>query len=209
MAKTLHELATNLQESIIKQQEDAHNLSALNVNKYNNLKLKMDSTIHFPHVVVTIGISEATFNIKECIKTDGGLGPDERYVKKWLAYSSVLYDLNELYKSFGELIDAKMSEEDDNPNAYVHKEGEAEEVKIDTPRAHYKRKNNSGLITVKEDIENNNMSDGVDYEIEASALQEAKEHVKLNPNYSLESVENIKNELKAYLNSSMRRINRK
>lgn len=74
--KTLHELAVKLQESIIKQQDDAHNSTTLNVTKYNNLKLKMDSRYAYPHVIVTIGISEAVFNIADGTKTDGGLGPD-------------------------------------------------------------------------------------------------------------------------------------
>ena len=38
--KTLNEMAVKLQESIIKQQDDAHNSSTLNVNKYNNLKIR-------------------------------------------------------------------------------------------------------------------------------------------------------------------------
>lgn len=54
--KTLHEMAVKLQESIIAQQEDAHNSTTLNVTKYNNLKLKMSTKYTYPHVIITIGI---------------------------------------------------------------------------------------------------------------------------------------------------------
>ena len=59
--KTLHEMAKKLQEYIIRSQQDAHNSTNMNVTKYNNLKLKMDTKIHFPHVIICIGISEGTF----------------------------------------------------------------------------------------------------------------------------------------------------
>ena len=93
--KTLHELATKLQKYIIQSQEDAHNQTNLNVTKYNNLKLRMETRIHYPNVIVCIGISEATFNIADGTKTDGGLGPDEKYVRKWLGSSTVIADLKE------------------------------------------------------------------------------------------------------------------
>lgn len=82
--KTLHELATKLQQYIIKSQQDAHNSTNMNITKYNNLKLRMETKLHYPNVIISIGISEATFNIKEGTKTDGSLGPDERYVKNGL-----------------------------------------------------------------------------------------------------------------------------
>lgn len=205
MPKTLHEFATSLQESIIKQQEDAHNMSSLNINKYNNLKLKMDSTIHYPHVIVAIGISEATFNIKDVIKTEGGLGPDERYVKKWLSSTSVIYELNELYNTFGDLIDAKKEEQDDNPNTYLHKEGEAEELKIEAPRS-VRRKHETGFITVEEDMEEQMSKDsGLEVELEAST-NENSGNVRLNGGYNLESIENIKKDLRKFLNPSFGRF---
>ena len=126
--KTLHEMAVKLQESIIAQQEDAHNSTTLNVTKYNNLKLKMSTKYTYPHVIITIGISEAIFNIADGTKTDGGLGPDEKYVKKWLGTSTVIADLKEIYISVGELVRA--GEE----NKAVSQEGEADEVKRQAPK---------------------------------------------------------------------------
>lgn len=105
MASTLHELAVKLQESIIRQQEDAHNASSINVAKYNNLKLIMDPAIRYPHIIIRIGISEATYNLNDSSRTDGSLGPDERYVRRWLGASAVIMDLVEIYKLLEEGID--------------------------------------------------------------------------------------------------------
>ena len=102
--KTLNEMAVKLQESIIKQQDDAHNSSTLNVNKYNNLKIKMSTRYHYPHIIVSIGISEAIFNIEDCTKTDGGLGPDEKYVRKWMGTSTIAADLKEIYVMVEQLL---------------------------------------------------------------------------------------------------------
>ena len=104
---TLHELAIKLQESIIQQQGDAHNSSGLNIHKYNNMKLQMKSEITYPHVVISIGISEAVYNIKDCTKVEGGLGSDEKYIRKWLGKSSVLESLMEIYQQINELGEAE------------------------------------------------------------------------------------------------------
>ena len=102
MASTLNEMANKLQEFIIDMQSDAHSFSAINFNmsKYNNLKLSMDEGIRYPHITVRIGISEATYSLKDHIRTEGGLGPDEKYIRKWLENGAVEYELEEIYKTF-------------------------------------------------------------------------------------------------------------
>lgn len=100
MVATLHEMAIKLQEYIVEQQEDAHNVSSLNINRYNNMKLIMDGKIGYPHVIVRIGISEVTYNLRDLIKIDGGLGSDEKYVRQWIGKSTIKYDLTEIYNSF-------------------------------------------------------------------------------------------------------------
>ncbi len=144
--KTLHELATKLQTFIIKAQEDAHNSTNMSVAKYNNLKLKIESKYHFPNVIVCIGISEAVFNIKEGTKIDGGLGSDEKHVRKWLGNSTVISDLNEIWISMNELV--KAEEEEKNMSV----EGEADEAKSDAPKKHKKQKNDD-LATLEEFFE--------------------------------------------------------
>lgn len=126
--KTLHEMAVKLQESIIKQQDDAHNSTSINFSKYNNLKLKMDSKYNYPHVIITIGISEAIFNIQEGTKVDGSLGPDERYVRKWLNTGTIVADLKEIYIAMGDLV------KPEEINKAISQEGEADEVKKDAPK---------------------------------------------------------------------------
>ena len=200
--KTLHEMAVKLQEYIIKSQEDAHNSTNMDVSKYNNLKLKMDSKIHYPHVIVCIGISEVIFNIAEGTKTDGGLGPDEKYVRKWLGNSTVLSDLKELYIAMSDLIRA---EDEDKA---VAMEGEAEEAKRDAPR---KRRKFKELLTTA--MPTDILPDGeqVDDEPELLSVEESvNERISpsedsLNDN-APETVEQVKKGLKDYLKSMFRKI---
>lgn len=194
--KTLHELAIKLQESIIKQQEDSHNSENLNVTKYNNLKIKMDTRYSYPHAIVCIGISEAVFNIAEGTKTDGGLGPDEKYVRKWIANSTVISDLKEIWISLGELVKA---EEQDKA---ISQEGEADEVKREAPKKKKKFRNLldmampvDGIPIEGEDIEEGDS----DYDVEAD-VEEGSEENKV----CTETVDEIKKDLKSYLKSMYR-----
>lgn len=100
---TLNELANKLQAFIIEQQVDPHNLRQLSVHRYNNLKLKI-AQLSYPNIIVCIGISEATYNLEDCSKVDGGLGQDERYVRKWLGRNSILKELKELYYQLTDLV---------------------------------------------------------------------------------------------------------
>lgn len=194
--KTLHELAIKLQESIIKQQEDSHNSANLNVTKYNNLKIKMDTRYSYPHAIICIGISEAVFNIAEGTKTDGGLGPDEKYVRKWIANSTVISDLKEIWISLGELVKA---EEQDKA---ISQEGEADEVKREAPKKKKKFRNLldmampvDGIPIEGEGIE----EDDSDYDVEAD-VEEGSEENKV----CTETVDEIKKDLKSYLKSMYR-----
>lgn len=194
--KTLQELAIKLQESIIKQQEDSHNSANLNVTKYNNLKIKMDTRYSYPHAIICIGISEAVFNIAEGTKTDGGLGPDEKYVRKWIANSTVISDLKEIWISLGELVKA---EEQDKA---ISQEGEADEVKREAPKKKKKFRNLldmampvDGIPIEGEDIE----EDDSDYDVEAD-VEEGSEENKV----CTETVDEIKKDLKSYLKSMYR-----
>jgi len=123
--KALHELAIKLRDYIIKCQQDAHNSTNMNITKYNNLKLRIDSKYHYPNIVVTIGISEAVWNFQDGTKTDGSLGPDEKYVRKWLGSSTVVADLKEIWISVSELVRAEDEEK------AIAIEGEADEAKKD------------------------------------------------------------------------------
>lgn len=188
--KTLHEMAVKLQESIIAQQEDAHNSTTLNVTKYNNLKLKMSTKYTYPHVIITIGISEAIFNIADGTKTDGGLGPDEKYVKKWLGTSTVIADLKEIYISVGDLVRA--GEE----NKAVSQEGEADEVKRQAPK---KKKAFKNLIEMAMPLDGaiDTVNDENDEII--SEVEDNRPKPKDTDDPEVETVEDIKKDLKSYL----------
>lgn len=117
MASTLNEMANKLQTYIIELQMDPRSGHSINVNmaKYNNLKLAMDESIRFPHVIIRIGMSEAIYNIRTVIRTEGGLGPDEKYVHKWLGSNAIISELKDIYLNFKENLtsDGHHNESDD------------------------------------------------------------------------------------------------
>lgn len=107
----MNELAGELKALIIDLQSDARNKSNLNPARYNNLKLKMDPSLSpSPHVVVSISISEAIFNISTGEKITGSLGPDERYTLRWLSRGANIEALRECWKNIKK--DKKVDDED-------------------------------------------------------------------------------------------------
>lgn len=194
--KTLHELATKLQEYIIKSQQDAYNSTNMNITKYNNLKLRMETKLHYPNIIITIGISEATFNIKEGTKTDGSLGPDERYVKKWLGNSSVIADLKEIYIAMSDLIKAE------DENKAISMEGEADEAKRDTPRKQkFRELISASSMTTAEETESDTDNEELLSVEESFQKKSSQSEATSEP----ETVEQVKKGLKEMLKSMFRR----
>ncbi len=200
--KTLHELAVKLQTYIIKSQEDAHNATNMNITKYNNLKLRMETRLHFPNVIVCIGISEATFNIADGTKTDGGLGPDEKYVRKWLGSSTVIADLKEIWIAMSALI----KPEDENKSIAI--EGEADEAKKDAPRKKNKLRSlidmTMPLDSEPEDSDNEEGQERISVEEEAKHAEASSTSDEISD--EPETVEEVKKGLKDYLKSMFRKI---
>lgn len=99
MGKTLSELSRSLKEFIADSQ-DAHSGGDIKKQRYNNLKIDIvdPRASKTPQIIVSIGISEAVFNIITGEKTNGGLGPDERYVLRWLDRGSNREELKEILK---------------------------------------------------------------------------------------------------------------
>lgn len=98
MAKTLNEHAGDLKRYIIELQSDAHNKVNVRAGRYNNLKLTMEPNSNSnPHVVIDMSMSAAEFELKMGQKLNGGLGPDERYVIRWLNKSGTLAALIETW----------------------------------------------------------------------------------------------------------------
>lgn len=116
MAKTLNELARSLKEFIVELNSDAHNKTNFRPERYHNLKLSMDvSAERFPHVVISVGMSEAMYNLTTLEKVNGSLGVDERFAQKWFDRAGVIESLRHCWKERmkirGTLKDLK---EDDN-----------------------------------------------------------------------------------------------
>lgn len=99
MAKTLNELADNLKAFLLEIQSDAHNKGNLRPERYNNLSLKINISANpQPHIIIRIGMSEAEYDIKNLEKINGSLGPDNRYVSRWLTKPNVLSAINNCWK---------------------------------------------------------------------------------------------------------------
>ena len=95
---TFKDLEDNLKSFMIQEQSDAHNIRTANIAKYNNLKIWMDlSKYQQPHFYVRISISEAVFTVNDCMKLNGGLGYEERFVYKWFGRIGVKDKLKELW----------------------------------------------------------------------------------------------------------------
>lgn len=98
MGKTLNELSRDLKEFIVSEQSDSYNSRNLHLPRYNNLKLSMDIAKNpTPHVMITISMSQAIFKLADAERESGSLGPDERYVLKWLGKSGVIEQLREAW----------------------------------------------------------------------------------------------------------------
>ena len=100
MAKSFNDMANSLKDFIHDLNSDAHNSRSFQAGRYNNLKISMDPVAdNSPHVIITISISEAKFNLNTFEKVNGSLGPDERAVQRWFGRSGVVEGLKELWKS--------------------------------------------------------------------------------------------------------------
>ena len=92
------DLEDNLKSFMIQEQSDAHNIKTANIAKYNNIKIWMDlSKYQQEHFYVRISISEAVFSINDCMKLNGGLGYEERFVYKWYGRIGIKDKLRELW----------------------------------------------------------------------------------------------------------------
>ena len=100
MAKSFNEMGNLLKDLIKDMNSDAHNSRSFKEERYNNLKLTMDPTSDAnPHVVITIGVSEAKYSITTLQRVNGSLGPDEKYINRWFNRVGVVDGLKDLWKA--------------------------------------------------------------------------------------------------------------
>lgn len=98
MAYSLNRYENMLREFIIDQQQDAYYRSNINYQRYNNLKVYMTPTKEKePHIWVRIGISEACFLISDGTVLTGSIGPDQKYIPKWLNKTGIREELMETW----------------------------------------------------------------------------------------------------------------
>ena len=111
---TFKDLEDSLKSYTIQEQSDAHNIKTANIAKYNNLKIWMDlSKYQQPHFYVRITISEAVFSLEDCVKLNGGLGYEERFVYKWFGRIGIKDKLKELWTNAQlEVNDSKEEQEE-------------------------------------------------------------------------------------------------
>ena len=95
---TFKDMEDSLKSFIIQEQSDAHNAKSINIAKYNNIKIWMDTQKYAqPHFFIRISISEAVFNLADCSKINGGLGYEERFVIKWFSRMGIKEKLKDLW----------------------------------------------------------------------------------------------------------------
>ena len=95
---TFKDLEDSFKNFLIQEQSDAHNVRTANIAKYNNLKIWMDlSKYPMPHFYVRLSISEAVFTLNDCMKLNGGLGYEERFVYKWFGRIGIKDKLKEMW----------------------------------------------------------------------------------------------------------------
>lgn len=96
MSNELHRLEESLKAFLSGGRNSRNNSS--NTHKYNNLKILIEpSKYNTPNFIVRTGFSEAMYIIQTGEKVSGGLGSDERLVRRWIEGTFVKSDLNEAW----------------------------------------------------------------------------------------------------------------
>lgn len=99
MGKSFNEMARLLKDLIKDMNNDAHNAKTFKEERYNNMKITMDpSKDPQPHVTIQIGMSEGTYSLSSQQRTSGSLGPDEKYVTRWMNRSGIMDSLKDLWR---------------------------------------------------------------------------------------------------------------
>lgn len=114
MARTrsISKFNNSLIEFLIKVMSDKYGDAKSHAYRYNNLKVSMDPrAISDPHIFVTVGISEAVFSIIDGRKMEGGLGPEDGYVKRWIDRTNINKELMSHWKMLKDAIAAEDSED--------------------------------------------------------------------------------------------------
>lgn len=114
MSGEFHNMEESLKEFLTDAQNDSYNSRNANLYKYNNLKIFMDpQRIKLPHLIIRIGISEAMYDIEKGEKISGGVGSDERLVRRWFDRNLSKFDLGAVWKASNKFKTVTMKEDAD------------------------------------------------------------------------------------------------
>ncbi len=134
MAKTksISKFDNSLTEFLINVMTDKYGDAKSYAYKYNNLKVSMDPrAIADPHVIITVGISEAAFSIMDGKKLEGGLGPEDGYVKRWIERTNINKELMAHWKILKDAITAEESEDINKKASAVSRLRRAETANVE------------------------------------------------------------------------------
>ncbi|MFA7658418.1 MAG: hypothetical protein WCY19_03190 [Candidatus Gastranaerophilaceae bacterium] len=114
MPGEIHHLEESLKEFLADAQNDSYNARNTDFHKYNNLKIYMEPNQNKnPHFVVRIGISEAMYSLNSGEKILGGLGSDERLIRRWFDKAFIRSDLNIAWNKSKKVKAVSVKEDDD------------------------------------------------------------------------------------------------
>lgn len=99
MSEEFHSIEESLKEFLAESQNDRNSNIAYSFHKYHNLRIYMDpKKSAIPHFIVRIGISEAMYDLVKGEKISGGLGADEKIVRKWVMRNLERFDFHSVWK---------------------------------------------------------------------------------------------------------------
>lgn len=134
MARTrsISKFDNSLIEFLIKAMSDKYGDAKSHAYRYNNLKVSMDPrAISDPHIFVSVGISEAVFSIIDGKKMEGGLGPEDGYVKRWIERNNINKELMSHWKLLKDAITAEEPEDLNKKASAVSRLRRAEAANVD------------------------------------------------------------------------------
>lgn len=98
-SNNITKFANSLTDFLIDSMTDKHTDARHIAYRYNNLKVFMDPMkVSDPHFFVSLGISEACYDIETGKKIDGGLGPEDGLVSRWAGRSNIFNELKNHWK---------------------------------------------------------------------------------------------------------------
>lgn len=114
MSELFHQMEESLKEFLNEAQNDSYNSRNANLYKYNNLKVYMDPHKNStPHIIIRVGISESVYDIEKGEKISGGLGSDERLIRRWFDKNATKFDFRSAWKTESKPKAVSMKTEED------------------------------------------------------------------------------------------------